>query len=289
MLVVLFVGGGPATAATELVLSPASGPPGTTFTITGSGFAPGAVVKLHWGSQSGLELATGIGPDFTTTAVVPESPPNSHPVVAVVTEGTSVSTSSASFQVTSADAPVTTTTLEVTTTTVAAPPPTTATTQPAPSSRSNSGFDPAPTGRDTSGLGGGVDGGVMPDTTGGGPGLGEPGTAAAGSGGTGTGTGTGAGAGGSSTVSTLPGSGPEITTVPALASPSGLPPSAPAAAGVPQSSAEASRNGDAAAGATPPSTSQSAGAVSNPILLVVGLGLVFGGGVFLAVRNRQRA
>jgi hypothetical protein len=36
-------------------------------------------------------------------------------------------------------------------------------------------------------------------------------------------------------------------------------------------------------------TNQSAGAVSNPALLFLGLALVFGGGVFLAVRNRYRA
>ncbi|MGI8984001.1 MAG: LPXTG cell wall anchor domain-containing protein, partial [Acidimicrobiales bacterium] len=43
---------------------------------------------------------------------------------------------------------------------------------------------------------------------------------------------------------------------------------------------------DAALG--PRSTSQSAGAAGNPVLLFTGLGLVFGGGVFLAVRNRRR-
>ncbi|MDQ4070216.1 MAG: hypothetical protein M3203_12215, partial [Actinomycetota bacterium] len=37
------------------------------------------------------------------------------------------------------------------------------------------------------------------------------------------------------------------------------------------------------------STSQSAGAVRNPILLMIGLGLVFAAGAVLAVRNRHRA
>ncbi|HEX2118740.1 MAG TPA: hypothetical protein VHF91_06125, partial [Acidimicrobiales bacterium] len=38
----------------------------------------------------------------------------------------------------------------------------------------------------------------------------------------------------------------------------------------------------------PRSTSQSSGAVQSPVLLVLGLGMVFGGGVVLAVRNRRR-
>jgi LPXTG-motif cell wall-anchored protein len=35
-------------------------------------------------------------------------------------------------------------------------------------------------------------------------------------------------------------------------------------------------------------TSQSSGAIQSPALLIVGLALVFGGGVVLAVRNRAR-
>jgi len=48
-------------------------------------------------------------------------------------------------------------------------------------------------------------------------------------------------------------------------------------------------DGGAAAAVIPGRTTQSAGAVSNPALLFLGLALVFGGGVFLAVRNRHRA
>ncbi len=270
VLALLFLGGSPAAAATELVLSPASGPPGTTFSITGSGFAPGAVVKLHWGSQSGIELASGIGPDFFTTAVVPESPPNSFPVVAVVTQGTAVSTSTASFQVTAADAaPTTTTTVEVTTTTVAAPPPA--------SGRAGNGVS-----RDTSGAAGGTGDGVdgKPDTTGG--------TDAGASTGTSAPTGAAANAAGSSTVTSLVGvTTADSSTVPTLAPPAGAQAPAPGSAAVEQTPST-DPGGDAAASLTPRSTSQSAGAVSNPALLVLGLALVFGGGVFLAVRNRQR-
>jgi hypothetical protein len=271
VLAVLFLGGSPAAAATELVLSPASGPPGTTFAITGSGFAPGAVVKLHWGSQSGVELASGIGPDFFTTAVVPESPPNSFPVVAVVTQGTAVSTSTASFQVTAAGAaPTTTTTVEVTTTTVAAPAPAAATTEPPASGRAGSGVS-----RDTSGAAGGTGDGVdgKPDTTGG----------------TGAGAPAGANAAGSPTVTSPAGAAtPESSTVPTLAPPAGAQSPAPGSSAVEQTASANPGGGDAAAGQTPRSTSQSAGAVSNPALLGLGLALVFGGGVFLAVRNRQR-
>jgi hypothetical protein len=122
-------------AATQLSLSPSAGAAGSTFTVTGSGFAP-ADVEIRWDSQSGPLLATATGPSFSVAVAVPDDAvPNSHPVLGVVRSGTSVSTSSAAYQVTGAAVTIaTTTTTEVATTTapvrttapVAAPTPTTA-------------------------------------------------------------------------------------------------------------------------------------------------------------------
>ena len=88
----------PAVAAPELQLSPATGSAGDTFTVRGTGFAA-SDVEIRWGSQSGDLLTTAAGPDFEVDATVPDVGPNSYPVVAVVREGGSVSTSNASFQV----------------------------------------------------------------------------------------------------------------------------------------------------------------------------------------------
>lgn len=88
----------PAGAAPELQLSPATGAAGDTFNVRGTGFAA-ADVEIRWGSQSGELLTTAAGPDFSVEATVPNVGPNSYPVVAVVREGGSVSTSNASFQV----------------------------------------------------------------------------------------------------------------------------------------------------------------------------------------------
>lgn len=120
-----------AVASMQLTTSPSSGPPGTTFTVTGSGFAA-AEVEIRWDTQSGPLLNTATGPDFSVAASVPDDArPNSHPVVAVVRNGNAISTSTTAFQVTPSAVEDTTTTTPPTTaapTTVTAP----ATTTPRP-------------------------------------------------------------------------------------------------------------------------------------------------------------
>jgi len=269
--------GVPAGAATQLTLSPASGPPGTEFVITGTGLAA-LPVEIRWGGLSGPVIATATGPAFTVTAVVPDSPPNSHPVMAVVTDGASVSTSSASFQVTTGAAPpaeettTTSSTSTSTSTTIAQPPATTPTVS-IPGGETLR--DPLQSGTSRGGLGGGVDGGGdggMADTT---NAAGATPAASAGS-----------GAGAGSTVTTLTVASTSIPTI------TSAPVAAPAPAPTGQEGSAAPLlpgDGVTAAAMAPTRTSQSAGAVSNPGLLFLGLALVFGGGVFLAVRNRHRA
>ena len=284
----LLIGAGPAAAAPELRLSPDSGPPGTRFTITGTGFAP-ALVEIRWESRSGPLLATTAGPDFTVDAEVPDAPPNSHSVVAVITDGGSVSTSSTSFQVTGSE-PVETP--ATTPTTVAeAPvdttPPSRGATEPEPSgSDSRSALGGGSGAVRTDAVGGGVDGG-MAETTNGGEAGGDGGGSRA------------AGAAGS----TAGAEGAATTTTAAAGAPAGAPVegSAPLPPGVADVGAPGSPAGDRtgaprqgggeASGSALPSrpTSQSSGAVRNPLLLVVGLALVFAAGVVLAVRNRHRA
>ena len=270
------LGAGPAAAATELTLSPASGPPGTEFVVTGTGFAA-LPVEIRWGGLTGPVIATAVGPAFSVPAEVPDSPPNSHPVLAVVTDGGSVSTSSASFQVTTGDAPAaeeTTTTSTSTSTTLAEPP----TSSGASIPRGETGRDPISSATQRGGLsggvGGGVDGGMADTTNGGGPTE----TASTGAG--------GAGSAGASTATTAV--APEATIPTVTLPPAGGPGPTPTD---PQASTATLLPGDgvSAAALAPPRTSQSAGAVSNPALLFLGLALVFGGGVFLAVRNLHRA
>ena len=277
------LGGRPAGAATELRLSPASGPPGTEFLITGTGFAPG-LVELHWGSQTGPIIATAEGPDFSVSATVPDSPPNSHPVVAVVTDGSAVSTSSASFQVTTGEAPAPVVEETTTTSTTVAPattvPQTTVPQTTVPPAASPSAFDPPTVGRGGAdgGVGGGVDGGISGTTDGGGTTTGGGATGA---------PATGAGSTATSTVTTVAAGDATVPTV--TLAPGGAPGAAPAGGQGPSTAPLLPGDGVAAPVLVPGRTSQSAGAVSNPALLFLGLGLVFGGGVFLAVRNRQRA
>jgi hypothetical protein len=264
------LGGGPAGAAAQLELSPASGPPGTEFVVTGTGFAA-LPVEIRWGGLTGPAIATAMGPAFSVRAVAPDSPPNSVPVLAVVTDGGSVSTSSASFQVTTGAAPAPVETTITTSTTLAQPP----ATSPSRIPGGESGGSPVQSGSSRGGLSGGVDGGAEggDDTT---NGAGAPGAATAGAGSTATSTVTAAAAVAGET--TLP-----TVTLP----PDGAPGAAPTGQ---EASTAPLAPGDGAAAATviPGRTTQSAGAVGNPALLFLGLALVFGGGVFLAVRNRHR-
>lgn len=270
------LGVAPAAAATQLTVSPASGPPGSAFVVTGTGFAT-LPVEIRWGGLSGPVIATAMGPAFSVPAVVPESPPNSHPVMAVVTDGSSVSTSSASFQVTTGEAPAlveTTTTAVVTSTTVAPPEPSpTASIPPGETGRS-----PIQSGSPRGGLSGGVDGGVETGTAGTTNGGGAPSASSTGGG--------GAVSTAASTPATVAAAEAPIPTVtlPVAGTPA-PPPTGEVATGAPQLPGDAV----AAPALVPRQTSQSAGAVSNPALLFLGLALVFGGGVFLAVRNRHRA
>lgn len=273
------VAGGPTEAATQVTLSPASGPPGTEFVVTGTGFAA-LPVEIRWGGLTGPVIATAMGPAFSVTAVVPDSPPNSHPVMAVVTDGNAVSTSSASFQVTGGKAPApvdttTTTTTEVTTTTAAAP---AGTTVPEPAA----GGTGRGTGLVVRGASSGVEGGIDGGET-------------AGDGATGGGTTTGSGpasatpaSAGSTVAAPATTFAAAEATVPTVTT-AGAPAPAPGN-GQPASTAPLlPGDGVTSAALAPRSTSQSAGAVSNPALLLLGLSLVFGGGAFLAVRNRHRA
>lgn len=265
------LGGGPAGAATQLTLSPASGPPGTEFVVTGTGFAAVAV-EIRWGGLTGPVVATAMGPAFSVRAVVPDSPPNSLPVLAVVTDGGSVSTSSASFQVTTGAAPAPVETTTTSTSTTLAQPPATSPTASIPGGET--GRSPVQSGTSRGGLSGGVDGGAEggDDTT---TGAGAAGAAS-----------TGAGSTAGATVTTA--AAAAETDLPGATLP---PPGVPGAAPTGQEASTAALSPDdgvAAAAVIPEPTTQSAGAVSNPALLFLGLALVFGGGVFLAVRNRHR-
>ena len=263
------LGAGPAGAATELTLSPATGPPGTEIVVTGTGFAA-LPVEIRWGGLTGPVIATAEGPAFSVSAVVPDSPPNSHPVMAVVSDGGSVSTSSASFQVTTGDVPAAedTTTSTSTSTTLAQPPTGSGASIPG----GETGRDPISSVGQRGGLSGGVDGGAgggMADTANGGATGAAP-----------------TGAGGAAPTETTA-VAPEATLPTATLPPAGEP--GPAPIGQEASTAPPSPgDGVAAAALVPERTNQSAGAVNNPALLFLGLALVFGGGVFLAVRNRHR-
>ena len=286
-------GVGPAAAAPELRLSPASGPPGSTFLVTGTGFAPAEVV-IRWGDEAGPELGRAVGPDFTVEVTVPpDAPSNSHPVMGVVTDGGSVSTSSASFQVTSSEPaePPPTTSTTVADLPVDSTPATTATTAPASSAPSAAGGGLSR----TDSVGGGVDGGAMADTTNGG---GEAGSDTTGGRGSGAGASPGVaatgatGATGAATTTNVPGAdagGPAGAAPPPPGAAGAAGAGPPAVSGDDRAGASRPGAGDASGSALAPRpTCQSAGVVRNPLLLFVGLGLVFAAGVILAVRNHQR-
>lgn len=277
----LILAAGPAAAAPELRLSPNSGPPGSTFLVTGTGFAPSEVV-IRWRDEAGDELGRAVGPDFALEVTAPDgAPPDSYPVVAVVTDGGSASTLSTSFEVTASEPtepPATTST-----TVEEAPVDTTPDTRPSASPPSAAGGSLSR----TDSVGGGVDGG-MADTTGAG---GEAGVDVAGARGTGAAGSTAGGAAGptagDTTTTTAPGAAPAASADAGAAPPPVMgagPGDGPDGTGTAREGA-----GDASGSALAPRpTSESAGGMRNPLLLFVGLGMVFFAGVILAVRNRQR-
>jgi len=270
-------GVGPAAAQTQVALSPASGPPGTEFVVTGTGFAA-LPVEIRWGGLSGPVIAEASGPDFSVSAAVPpDAPPNSHQVVAVVTDGSAVSSSSASFQVTTGEAPAVPPPAPEESTTTTEPPPTTSTPPTAPPTGPRA-VEPPAAGRGglSGGVDGGVDGGAIGTTNGGATG------AVPSAGGAATVTSTATTVAGAAT----PGEPTTPTVIVAPGAEPGPTPGGPQGAStVPSGPAD----GVTPAALGPTRNSQSAGAVSNPALLIAGLAMVFAGGVFLAVRNRQRA
>lgn len=84
-----------------LSLSPASGRPGTSVTVTGTNFKSGQV-KLHWDSPAGPELAstsaTGANFGFSRQITVPAAGAGNHSIVAVPL-GDPSDSASAAFQV----------------------------------------------------------------------------------------------------------------------------------------------------------------------------------------------
>ena len=285
------VAAGPAAAAAQVSLSPTTGPAGSAFTVTGSGF-PAADVEIRWDTQSGPLLATATGPDFSVPVVVPDDAvPNSHPVLAVVRNGNAVSTSSAAYQVAggATDPVTTTTTVAADTTTTAAPVVTTsppATSPPATSAPSGAGSGGV-SGRAASGVTGGIEPSLLETTTG-------QAALAAGDGAGGTAT--------STTVAVTPtaagatgaagANGATAATGPsASAGPDPAAQASPAAAArtpgvAAPTTAKAGVGGGDALGS--PRTSSSSAPVRSPALLVLGLLLVLAGAAFLAVRNQRR-
>ena len=266
---------GPAWAAPELRLEPASGEPGDTFTVIGTGFEAGDV-ELRWDSERGPLLGTATEPEFALDVTVPaDAAPNSHPVVAVMRDGTSLSTSNASFQVMPGPQPVERDPQPSTTTTVADPAVPTA-----PTGRGS--FDPddaRPTisgpARGALGVTGGVGGDASEPVLG--TTAGQP---AAGAAQNPQAAGATAAPGEATTTTTTgvpaPGGPPTSAVTPAESNPTGT-------AGTGQDAREAS---GAALGDT--TANQSSEGVRSPALLVVGLAMVLGGAAFLAVRSRNR-
>ena len=261
----------PAWADPELRPSPASGPAGSEVTITGTGFAD-ADVEIHWGDQSGPVLGTARGPDFSVKVVIPDSPPNSYSLVAVVREGSTVMTSNTSFQLTPAAEPVETTTTTSPPERVPEPNPPV--------------VDRTPTDVETRGAG--VTGGLdpsLPDTV-----DRVPDSSGAVAGSTPVGAPADPVAAANAAAAGAPAAGPggAVTTTPL---PPGTPPADATSSpepGVADAAASAGRGQRASRALGPAPTSQSSVAVRSPVLLFAGLGMIMAGAAFLAYRNRHR-
>ena len=269
----------PGWADPELRVSPAAGAAGSEVTVSGTGFEE-TEVEIRWGSRSGPLLGTAQGPAFTVTLQVPDSPPNSYPVVAVFTAGNTVTTSNASFQVTPAAEPAVPEPVETTTTTI--PPERVPGTDPPVVDRAQSNVESR-----GSGVTGGLDPSLpdsvdrVPESTaavaGSNPAL-DAARAAADAAAAATAAAAGATtpAGGAVTTTPLP-AGRASADGASATDPGGVDSGA---------STERGQRGNRASAPTP--TSQSSGAVRSPALLFAGLGMVVAGAAFLAFRNRHR-
>ncbi len=73
-------------ASTTVLISPNSGPPGSTATVSGSGFTPGATVRVLWDSLSGPQIgsntADGSGNLPNTSVTIPAATAGSYNVFA---------------------------------------------------------------------------------------------------------------------------------------------------------------------------------------------------------------
>ena len=68
-----FVVNGPLGAKAKITLSPTSGPPGTTVTVSGTGFPGDTDIEITLLGPAGETVSDSNG-DFTTTVVVPDTP-----------------------------------------------------------------------------------------------------------------------------------------------------------------------------------------------------------------------
>ena len=263
----------PAWADPELRLSPAAGAAGSEVTVTGTGF-DAAQVEIRWGSRSGPVLGTAQGPDFTVTVEVPDSPPNSYPVVAVITDGNTVTTSNASFQLTPAAEPAVRAPVETTTTT--SPPERVPGTNPPVVNRTPTNVD----------RGSGVTGGLDPSLPATVDRVPDPAGTASGPNPSADAARAAAGAGAAGASSPAPGGAATTTSIPAGgAGADGASSTDPGGANAGVSSGRGQR---ASRAADPTPTSQSSGAVRSPGLLFAGLAMIMAGAAFLAFRNRHR-
>lgn len=100
--------------SSSLEVNPASGGPGSTVTVSGSGFLapsqdpPVGPVQIRWNSTNGRLMATANGPSFSTAVVIPEdAKARTYYIVAIQRDGDGniARNSSAAFTVTGAAEP----------------------------------------------------------------------------------------------------------------------------------------------------------------------------------------
>lgn len=89
-------------------VNPATGPVGSTVTVTGNAFNSGPV-EIRWNAISGRSLGTAAGPGFSVGVKIPEAKPGGHVIVVVqYVNGLIVGRSQAAFEVASTEASGTT-------------------------------------------------------------------------------------------------------------------------------------------------------------------------------------